>query len=315
LCNVSSINALTKGKLHIFVYAMATYLTSNQRVFVIKSLVFFSLVRWYNLLLIAAAQYLTAIKILNPDYTMLQILSMPQLHWIVFSTALIIAGGYLINAFYDYEKDLANHGEDVIINKIISKRFAINAYLFCNSFALLIGVVLNIKLALFYSLLIFLLWFYSHKLKKMPLLGNFCASFLAVSAFLSICIFYWNINKLIVMYATYIGLIALIREVLKDLVAIKGDMLFGYKTFPVLFGIKKTKLLLVPLMLLCVPIGYFLFSYLYPSYSAFYFSVSFTGIFVWMFYLIFSTDEMNFRKLDNFYKLMIVLGVLNIMFV
>lgn len=294
---------------------MATYLTSNQRVFVIKSLVFFSLVRWYNLLLIAAAQYLTAIKILNPDYSFWQIISMPQLHWIVFSTALITAGGYLINAFYDYEKDLANHSEEVILNKIISKRFAINAYMFCNSFALLIGVVLNIKLGLFYALLMFLLWFYSHKLKKLPLLGNFCASFLAVSAFLSICIFYWDINKLIVMYATYIGLIALIREVIKDLVAIKGDMLFGYKTFPVLFGIKKTKLLLVPLMLLCIPIGYFLFTYFYPSYAAIYFSVSFTGIFVWMFYLIFSTDEKNFRQMDNFYKLLIVMGVLNIVLV
>jgi 4-hydroxybenzoate polyprenyltransferase len=292
---------------------MATYFSSAQRVFVIKSLVFFSLVRWYNLLLIAAAQYLTAIKILNPHhYTTLQVLANPQLHWIVFSTALIIAGGYLINAFYDYEKDLANHGEEVILNRIISKRFAINAYMVCNTLAVLIGLVLNIKLALFYVLLTFLLWFYSHKLKKLPLLGNFCASFLAVSAFLSICIFYWEINKLIVLYAVYIGLIALIREIVKDIEAIKGDMLFGYKTFPVVFGIKKTKLLVAPLMLLCVPIGYFLFTYLSPHYSSIYFSVSLTGIFIWMFYFIFSSNEKHFRQTDNYYKLLIVLGVLNI---
>jgi 4-hydroxybenzoate polyprenyltransferase len=292
---------------------MATYFSSAQRVFVIKSLVFFSLVRWYNLLLIAAAQYLTAIKILNPHhYTPLQVLANPQLHWIVFSTALIIAGGYLINAFYDYEKDLANHSEEVILNKIISKRFAINAYMVCNTLAVLIGLVLNIKLALFYVLLTFLLWFYSHKLKKLPLLGNFCASFLAVSAFLSICIFYWEINKLIVLYAVYIGLIALIREIVKDIEAIKGDMLFGYKTFPVVFGIKKTKLLVAPLMLLCVPIGYFLFMHLSPHYSSIYFSVSLTGIFIWMFYFIFSANEKHYRQTDNYYKLLIVLGVLNI---
>lgn len=291
---------------------MATYLNSNQRVFVIKSLVFFSLVRWYNLLLIAAAQYLTAIKILNADLTVWQVLAMPQLHWIVLSTVLITAGGYLINAFYDYEKDLANHGEEVIINKIISKRFAINAYLVCNAFALLIAMFLNFKLFLFYGLLIFLLWFYSHKLKKLPLLGNFTASFLAVSAFLSICIFYWDINKLIVLYATYIGLIALTREIIKDMVAIKGDMLFGYKTFPVTFGIKKTKMLLVPLMLLCVPIGYYLFNYLMPAYSAIFFSVSFSGIVIAMFYLIFTKTEKGYKQIDDYYKIIIVLGILNI---
>lgn len=291
---------------------MATYLNSTQRVFVIKSLVFFSLVRWYNLLLIAIAQYLTAIKILNPQLGIMQVLAMPQLHWIVFSTALINAGGYLINAFYDYEKDLANHGEDVILNKIISKRFAINAYVVCNTLAVLIGLMLNLKLALFYVLLTFLLWFYSHKLKKMPLLGNFCASFLAVSAFLSICIFYWHINKLIVLYATYIGLIALVREIVKDVEAIKGDMLFGYQTFPVKFGIKRTKMLLIPLMLLCAPIGYLLYTHLAPSYSAAYVVLSFTGILVWMFYLVFSSNEKHFRQIDNYYKLIIVLGVLNI---
>ncbi len=291
---------------------MATYLNSNQRVFVIKSLVFFSLVRWYNLLLIAIAQYLTAIKILNPQLRVLQVLAMPQLHWIVLSTALITAGGYLINAFYDYEKDLANHGEEVIINKIISKRFAINAYLVCNAFALLIASFLNIKLFLFYGLLIFLLWFYSHKLKKLPLLGNFIASFLAVSAFLSICIFYWQINMLIVLYATYIGLIALVREVIKDIIAIKGDMLFGYKTFPVKFGIKKTKILLMPLMLLCVPIGYYLFNDLMPAYSALYFSISFSGIVFSIFYLLFTNTEKGFKQIDDYYKMIIVLGILNI---
>src|SRR5215212_10225950 len=138
---------------------MATYLNTSQRVTVIKTLVFFSLVRWYNLVLIAAAQYLTAIKILKPSrISPLEVLATPQLHWIVFSTALIIAGGYIINAFYDYEKDLANHGEEVILNKIISKRFAVNAYMFCNSVALIIGLALNLKLLLFYCLLIFLLW-------------------------------------------------------------------------------------------------------------------------------------------------------------
>lgn len=291
---------------------MATYLNSNQRVFVIKTLVFFSLVRWYNLLLIAAAQYLTAIKILRPGYTAWQILAVPQLHWIVLSTALIIAGGYLINAFYDYEKDIANHSDEVILNKIISKRFAINAYLVCNAFALFIALFLDMRLFLFYGLLIFLLWFYSHKLKKLPLLGNFCASFLAVSAFLSICISYREINWLIVMYATYIGLIALIREIVKDIEAIKGDMLFGYKTFPVMYGIKNTKALVVPIMLACVGLGYATFMHLWPHHSAIYFSVSFTGIFVWMFYFIFSKNEKHYRQTDNFYKFIIILGVLNI---
>lgn len=117
---------------------------------------------------------------------------------------------------------------------------------------------------------------------------------------------------LIVLYATYIGLIALVREIIKDLAAIKGDMLFGYKTFPVVFGIRKTKMLVVPVMLLCLPLGYLLFLALTPAYSSIYFLVSFVSIFVIMFFFASATHQKQYHQTDNFYKFLIVLGILNI---
>lgn len=221
-----------------------------QRIRLIRFLAFLSLIRWYNLLVVAVAQYMAAYFILHNNPPLSTVLLDFKLLGVVVSTGLVIAGGYIINAFYDIEKDMANRPAEVIMGRIISKSEAIRAWMLINFVGMLLSATLKWELFIFNGVFAFGLWFYSHKLKKKPLLGNIAAAVLTVAAFFAVCVYYGFLNQVILIYATFIVLITLIREVVKDLEAMKGDLVFGYQTFPVAHGIKATKRLLYGLMLL-----------------------------------------------------------------
>jgi len=231
---------------------MSEYLNKEQRTVLVKVLAYLGLVRWYNLLLIVLAQYLAAFILLNPDQSILQLIADPGLHVMIFSCGLVIAGGYLINAFYDQEKDLANRPGKLIIGRIISKGFALNTYLLFNFTGVLIGWLAGFRILVFLSIFSFLLWFYSHKLKKITFIGNLSATFLSVCSFFIVSVYYWKLTWIIVLYVAFIIIAELIREIIKDLEAIKGDILYGYKTVPVAIGIPKSKRLIYGLCSLSI---------------------------------------------------------------
>jgi len=291
--------------LHIF--------SEAQRRSLIRFLVFLSLVRWYNLLVVAIAQYLAAYFILHHEAVWYHILLDWRLFVVVSSTGLIIAGGYIINAFYDVEKDLANRPQEVIVGRVLTKVFAIRGYIIVNGLALLLSLFIQKELFLFNGLFAFGLWFYSHKLKKKPLLGNFAAASLTVAAFFAVCVYYGFVNQVILVYAIFIMLITLIREIVKDLEAIKGDLIYGYQTFPVVYGIRRTKKLLYVLMLCSI-----------LPFSLLYVTIPLAGL-LWYFgfcalmltYAAFRTQRAikpaQFAQINNVLKVLILTGVASIM--
>ena len=101
----------------------------------------FSVVRGYNIMMICIAQYLTAIFILSRQ-PLRQVLLDPRLFAIVLAGALAVAGGYIINAFYDQEKDLINKPTRTLMERMVGQH---TEFSFCNSSQLCIlpsGVVL-----------------------------------------------------------------------------------------------------------------------------------------------------------------------------
>jgi len=262
--------------------------------------------------LVALAQYLAAIYLLNPSQSVLEIIANTGLHFLVFSSGLIIAGGYLINAFYDLEKDLANRPKKLIMGRIISKGFALNTYLLFNFIGLGIGFMLGWRVFLFYGIFSFLLWFYSHKLKKMPFIGNLTATFLSVCSFFVVCVYYWQLSWPIVLYVLFLVVAELIREIVKDMEAIKGDIVFGYKTVSVVLGIKKTKSLVYGLMTLGI-LPIFLV-YKLQGWGPVMFFLLF-AFFLWMIaalMLAYSKERKDFAAVNTLLKVIIVLGVLSI---
>jgi len=291
---------------------MREYLTRRQRTILVKSLAYLGLVRWHNLGLVALAQYLAAIFLLNPTKTHLEIIANPGLHFLVFSSGLIIAGGYLINAFYDIEKDLANRPKKLIMGRLISKNFALNTYMLFNFTGLGIGFLLGWRVFLFYGVFSFMLWFYSHKLKKMPLIGNLTATFLSVCSFFVVCVYFWQLSWTIVFYVLFLIVAELIREIVKDMEAIKGDIVYGYKTVSVVLGIKKTKSLVYGLMALGI-LPIFLV-YKLQGWGPVMFFLLF-AFFLWMIatlMLAYSKERKDFAAVNTLLKVIIVLGVLSI---
>ncbi|MBI1222449.1 MAG: hypothetical protein GC180_07590 [Bacteroidetes bacterium] len=291
---------------------MSEYLNREQRTILVKFLAYLGLVRWQNLGLVALAQYLAAVFLLNRHTENLEVLMDPGLHFVVLSSGFIIAGGYLINAFYDMEKDLANNPDKLIIGRIISKTFALNTYLLFNFIGLLIGFLISWRIFLFLGIFTFLLWFYSHKLKKMPFVGNLSGTFLSVCSFFVICVYYWQLSWPVVWYVMFLILAELIREIVKDMEAIKGDIVFGYKTISIVLGIKRTKLLVYGLMTLGIlPIA--LVYHLQGWSIVMYFFLFASLLWIIAAMMLGSAKERkDFAAVNTLLKVIIVLGVLSI---
>jgi 4-hydroxybenzoate polyprenyltransferase len=223
-------------------------LSRQHKLFVLKIISLFSVVRGYNIPVIALAQYLSAIFILAPEQRALAILLDFRLLIIVLSSSLTIASGYIINNFYDSKKDLINRPNKSHLDRLVSQKTKLQVYFGLNFFVAFIAFFVSFRAVLFYSAYIFLIWFYSHKIKKYTLIGNLMAAFLAVLPFFGILLYYYlkmplyeieNYSsklEVILSHGAFLFLLILIREMIKDLENLKGDFINDYKTIPIVMA-------------------------------------------------------------------------------
>jgi len=224
----------------------------KQKYFFFKLFSLFSIVRGYNILIIIIAQYLTSIYILAPQLSIKEILFDFNLFMIVLASATAIASGYIINNFYDSEKDLINRPNKSILDRLVGRRTKLNFYFILNFLSLVSALFVSYKAALFFFLFIFGIWFYSHKLKKYPFIGNLVAATLAVIPLFAVFIYYKNFDLVIFVHATFLFIIISMRELVKDLENLKGDLLQNYRTIPVIYGSLVSKKILTFLSILAL---------------------------------------------------------------
>ena len=152
----------------------------------------FSVIRVHNILAIVIAQYLTSIFILGHKENILDIILDPYLFTIILCSSIAIASGYIINNFYDYEKDIINRPIRSNIDKSIRKRTKLTLYFILNFLCLCVSFLISIRASVFFFVYIVALWFYSHKLKKMLIIGNICSTILTITPFFAIFLYYKN---------------------------------------------------------------------------------------------------------------------------
>lgn len=282
---------------------------------IFKLIALLSLVRWYNILTVALAQYLASIFILQPDVPVLDVLLDVDLHLVVLSSGLIIASGFIINSFYDLERDSFNRPNEVVFNRLVSQQTCLNFYFLFNTLGMIMSFFVSKRMMLFNFLFSIALWFYSHKLKKKAFMGNIAATILTIAPFFGIIIYYDEINYAIFFYVAYIAIIVLIREVIKDLIAEKGDLVFNYKSVPILYGHTKTKRLLLTLMNLTIfpPV---LLYYTYEVNNVIYYFIFATVMVMYSGYsLLNANDEKDFERVNFLYKLVLLTGIFSIVLV
>lgn len=274
-----------------------------------KVLSMFSVVRGYNIPIIALAQYLSAIFILAPEERALDVICDLNLFFIVLASSLTIASGYIINNFYDAQKDLINRPKKSMLDRLVSQGTKLRVYFLLNFIVFLLAWLVSWRAAVFFSMYIFLIWFYSHKLKRYPLIGNLTAAFLAVLPFFGILMYFKNFYQVIFAHATFLFLLILTRELIKDLENIKGDIVADYRTIPVMFGERTAKAIIMVLTFLTVIPVFLLIEVYDVGYMDIYF---YSGMIVIIYFLSLlwkAETQQDYLRLHNILKFLIVTGV------
>lgn len=287
----------------------------KNRLVLMKILSLFSVVRGYNIPVIALAQYLSAIFILAPEERALDVVLDLNLFLIVLASSLTIASGYIINNFYDAKKDLINRPKKSMLDRLVSQQTKLHVYFGLNLLVTLIAFLVSWRAVIFFSGYIFLIWFYSHKLKKYPLIGNLTAALLAVLPFFGILMYFKNFYQVIFAHATFLYLLILTRELIKDLENIKGDLVNEYRTIPVMFGEKVSKTIITVLTFLTIVPVYLLVEVFHVGYMDIYFYAGMIVIIYFLMLLWKAESRKDYLRLHILLKLLIVAGVFSIVLI
>ena len=119
------------------------------------------------------------------------------------------------------KKDLINRPNKLFIDRIISQKTKLYLYFILNGLVLFLSFTISIRASLFFGGYMFLIWLYSHKIKKLPIIGNITSALLSVTPFFAILLYFKNYNLLIFVFGFYLFLILAIKELIKSIENIK----------------------------------------------------------------------------------------------
>ncbi len=290
-------------------------LSRKNKLLLFKLLSLFSVVRGYNILVITLAQYLASIYILAPDVPLRKVVFDLNLFLIVTASALTIAGGYIINNFYDAEKDLINKPTKSMLDRLVSQRFKLTTYFILNFLAVFAASYISFRAVLFFSAYIFGIWFYSHKLKRIPFLGNLVSSTLAISPFFVVFVYYRNFESVIFVHALFLFLLILAREMIKDLESIPGDMAQNRNTIPITYGPRVSKFMITFLIGLTLIPALLLIRSFDVGHMYLYFMASIVFLVIFLVLLWKAESQKHYVWLHNILKFIIVAGVFSILLI
>jgi 4-hydroxybenzoate polyprenyltransferase len=230
----------------------------------------------------------------------------------VFATTCVIASGYIINNFYDVETDRINKPLKSRIDALTTQKFKLRMYFFLNFLGFMVAFLVSWRAATFFGLYIFLIWFYSHKLKKYPLMGLFSAAILSILPFFAVFVYYKNFSEIIFTHASFLFFILLIKELIKDLEKLKGDFALNNQTIAVKYGEYFTKLLITLISVLTLSPIYFLMKYPEIGGMKYYFYSSIAVLLFFVIFLWLVQTSKNYRMLHWLIKLLILAGVFSL---
>jgi 4-hydroxybenzoate polyprenyltransferase len=180
------------------------------------------------------------------DYLTPEDLLQPRFLLLCACVVLTAAAGYIINDYHDINIDLINKPNKVVIGKIISRRWAMLLHFIFNGFAIISGFYLSVYIGLLVAACIVLLWLYSVHFKKQFLSGNLLVGTLSAFVIAILPLFNQLISSYLVwVYALFAFGINFIREIIKDAEDVRGDSKFNCKTLPIVFGVRKTKKVII----------------------------------------------------------------------
>ncbi|SDG94798.1 geranylgeranylglycerol-phosphate geranylgeranyltransferase [Winogradskyella thalassocola] len=290
-------------------------LSRRQKHILLKFFSLFSVVRGYNILVVVIAQYLASVYIFAHDKPVKSVLLDLNLLMLVLASSATIAGGYIINNFYDSEKDLINKPRKTMLDRLVSQNTKLSFYFVLNFLAVVFASYVSFKAVVFFSLYIFAIWFYSHRLKKQPIIGNMVSAILTVTPFFAIFIYYQNFETVVFAHGLFLFLLISMRELTKDLENLKGDLALNYRTIPVVYGEKVSKLMLTIVAVFTIVSAIMLILFFKIGHMYYFFYLSIALLLLYLIILLKSNKKNHYLILHNILKFIIVVGVFSILLI
>ncbi len=228
----------------------------------------------------------------------------------------VAAGGYVINDVFDIETDNINRPEKQIIDKHISPKSAKIYYAVLTSLAIISGFLTGVGMGILSIALAILLYFYSSDLKGEMLQGNLLISMIAGMVVYVSSRGVFNVqNTYFAEYASMAFSITMARELIKDIEDIEGDKAQEYETYPILKGVRATKLLAAIFLIITLFIAVVLNFQTTALLFQIYISCFIIAPIIYFLYLVYNAKEkIQFKKISNWLKLTMFIGLFSSLF-
>ena len=284
--------------------------SSSKQLF-LQAIGLFSLVRVVNVCVLMLAQVLTAVFIFS-KLDIIPTLKNVELWLIVLATGFSVSGGYIFNAFFDEEKDLINRPQKTILERHVSAKAKLAMYFICSVMALLTASYVSFRAVLFFTCYMVAMFVYSSLLKRDLWFGTLTSTLLTILPFFAITVYYNNFSLEIFTHAAYLYTLVSIREFVKDLYNLKGDLAQNYQTFPVVWGEKKTKKLITTLIVCALMVIVLLQTFFSLHAMIYYFVSAFVLLLLLMTLLWRLSSSRHMGLLLQLTRLIILFGIISL---
>ena len=232
---------------------------------------FLKLIRWKSILLVAATMFAMKYAIIVPVYKYYGVelgLSNIGFLFLTLTSMFILAGGNIINDYFDRKTDSINRPDKVLVGYKVGRRQAIFMHTAFSILGVIGGFITayyagKIIIGFYFIFVVFLIWAYSSSIKKRAFAANLTIAFLTALIPLNVGIieyfalenslFEWTIESVraiklsfqtIIGFSAFTFLFSLIREIIADCRDFRGDFKTGIKSIPIQIGRKRTNVLI-----------------------------------------------------------------------
>lgn len=299
---------------------------------------FLKLIRLPNLMFIALTQVLFLVCIYHPLYKGdIPVNDTRNFILLVFASLFIAAAGYIINDYFDINIDEVNKPERMVVDKLISRRWAIAWHFMLSTAGVLLTMLALPILGKWYLIVanifcVALLWFYSTTFKRNLLIGNIAISLL--TAWTILLIFFSKLSVLdafganhpgqskffrfAFLYAGFAFILSLIREAIKDIEDMPGDARYDCRTMPIVWGVNATKVYIavwtVILIAMLVVVQVYILQFRW-WWAVVYCIILIILPLLYIFFKLFKASSTNdYHQLSQWAKLVMLTGILSMLF-
>ena len=300
---------------------------------------YLKLFRVVNLIIIAFIMYLLRFYLFEPSFeidNIANIFTEWQFALIVLTYVLISAGGYAINDYYDIGMDEINRPGKTVLRNKLPLRAGMSWFIVLTGLGIALGMIVAYQLEsrsmYFFPIFVAALyWFYSTKYKREIFSGNLVVSFLAALSIILVFLYYVlsfsktgqfpvlsfpYIKKAVLIYAGFAFYITFIRELVKDVIDVKGDKEFNCKNIPIKYGLKKSRIILLVLSFAFIAalLLFAFFTYkMNKTYLFYYILVILLPLFIYfILQLLKAKKESDYKPLALFLKIYMLAGIVSI---